>query len=80
MNTVTLSSPLDLPSNSPALPITTRIGHGVARAGKAIWRGLQEAGQARARREMLVFAAQSEATQPALAAQLRAAARHNSLG
>ncbi len=79
MNTATFSTPLNLPANSPALSLTARIGHGTARAGKAIWRGLQEAGQARARRHMLAFAAQSEATQPVLAAQLRAAARHNSL-
>lgn len=47
----------------------------LARWGMAVWRALEGAGQARARRELLILADRWETVRPELAAQLRAASR-----
>ena len=70
MNSATRSLPL-----APAVP---RLRPWLARAGATVWRSLEIAGQARARRHLLDFADQCEALQPELAKELRAAARHGS--
>ena len=54
-------------------------GHWFARAGAAIGRALEASGRARARRQLLDFAARCEAAQPELAKELRAASGHDTL-
>jgi hypothetical protein len=74
MNTAVTSLPI-----SPAAPAGASFGaglrHGFSRAGAAIWRALEATGRARAQRSLLDLADQYEALQPALAQELRAAAR-----
>jgi hypothetical protein len=67
--------------NAPSLgPVTRRPRSWFAEAGAAVWRALQASGQARAHCELLAFADRCEATQPGLAKEMRAAARHTLLG
>lgn len=47
----------------------------IRRVGAALWRALEAIGQARAQPHLLAFAARCEAQHPALAQELRAAAR-----
>jgi len=49
----------------------------IARIGAAFWKGLEEVGQARARRELTQLAARYETNQPELAKELRAAYAHS---
>jgi phosphatidylserine/phosphatidylglycerophosphate/cardiolipin synthase-like enzyme len=51
----------------------------LARAGAAVWRALEEAGQARAQAHLLAFADRCESQQPELAKELRLAARQGPL-
>jgi hypothetical protein len=74
MNTVVTS----LPSHPASAP-GAALRHWFAGAGATLWRALEIAGQARARRHLLDFADGCEALQPELAKQLRAAARQGPL-
>jgi hypothetical protein len=75
MNTLTVNAP-----SIPLGPVTRRPRTWLAQAGTAFWRALQASGQARAHFELLAFADRCEATQPGLAKEMRAAARHTLLG
>ena len=79
MNSATTSLPLDLAATQASTGTASGQPSWLARAYRAVWRALQEAGQARARRELLEFAARCEAHQPELAKELRLAAGHDPL-
>ena len=74
MNTAVRSLPLAASAGS----ATRRWGlrASIARAGQALWLGLQAAGEARAHRQLLDLADRYEPLQPELAKELRAACRH----
>jgi hypothetical protein len=65
MNTVVTSLP--------SATATPNLRAWIARTATAIWRGLEASGQARARRELLLFADRCESLQPDLAKELRLA-------
>ena len=70
----TLITPLprqSLPAGAPGTGL-------VARIGASLWKWLEQVGRARARRELMELADRSEATQPELAKELRAACGHSS--
>ena len=75
MNTLTVNA-----SSMSSGPVARRAGAWFANAGAAVWKALQASGQARAGRQLLDLADQCEATQPELARELRAAARHTLMG
>jgi len=75
MNTLVVNAP-----SIPRGPVARGPRQWLAQAGAAVWRVLQALGQARAHRELLAFADGCEATQPELAKEMRAAARHTLLG
>jgi hypothetical protein len=60
----------------PKQPVAQRRRSWPARAGAAVWRALEQSGQARARRHLLDFADRCEPSQPELAKELRVAAGH----
>jgi hypothetical protein len=65
----TLTTPL--PTRS--LPAGAHAAGRVARFRASLWTWLEDAGRARARRELLALAAHYETTQPGFAKELRAA-------
>jgi hypothetical protein len=67
MNTLITPLPMNAP---PAGPQAAGL---VARMGASGWEWLEEAGRARARRELSALAASYDTTQPELAKELRAA-------
>jgi hypothetical protein len=63
----------------PKQPAAPRLRSWRARTSAAVWRALEESGQARARRHLLDFADRCEPSQPELAKELRIAAGHTPL-
>ena len=74
MNTAVTSLP-----PQPVLASGAAIRRWLAATGAKLWRALEVAGQARARRHLLAFADGCEALQPELAKELRAAANQGPL-
>ena len=70
MNTVVTS----LSPTAPVPGAASAMRGWLVRAGRAVWRALEEVGRLRARRELLEIADRCAALQPTLAKELRAAA------